>query len=499
MNIDISDTIIESHRQLSQANLRFLDFVQQNPGTLERSHFNRLLQLNVAHIRMQPWPTFIDRACRQEIETAAVGIFNLIKTIPLRMFDNNREKISRYYEIPMALVNFFMTGIENGDDLSGFTGHLTARGDYVYTSSGFKCIEYNVSPNFLGLEATDYLGTALSVPMISTFMEEQHLTLSSREIYLQMFRHIVETARKKLNAADIRYELNAAMISPGIQSGQMYRAEERFNDPFKRFLRQEYPGLLGHFFACDYHHLEVNKNDGALTYNGHPIHVVQELYKGFVPADILALMVKGKVLILDGPISPLLGNKLTIALLSEGGDNGTFDSEECQLIKKHIPWTRKITPGETFYDGDRVRMEEFLLSHRERLVIKPSIGYGGFGVFIGAATAEDRWKQVVATALAKRDWQNIPIHSPITVSQWGQLAQTANQMGAWVVQEYSPSRPYLYQSGTRGCCEHEAVWGFIVLGSLYAGGVIRTLPKKEGGTVINSHQGAEISLILEVE
>ena len=62
-----------------------------------------------------------------------------------------------------------------------------------------------------------------------------------------------------------------------------------------------------------------------------------------------------------------------------------------------------------------------------------------------------------------------------------------------------PSCPYLYQVGEQGCAPHHAVWGLFVFGSRYNGGFVRMLPEKGNQGVINSHQGAEESIILEVE
>jgi len=68
-----------------------------------------------------------------------------------------------------------------------------------------------------------------------------------------------------------------------------------------------------------------------------------------------------------------------------------------------------------------------------------------------------------------------------------------------VVQEYTESYPYLFQSGTNGCIEHHAIWGLLVFGTRYAGGYLRILPKENGKGVINTYQGAEKTVIVEVD
>ena len=55
------------------------------------------------------------------------------------------------------------------------------------------------------------------------------------------------------------------------------------------------------------------------------------------------------------------------------------------------------------------------------------------------------------------------------------------------------------QEGEEGCSEHNAIWGIFMFGNSYGGCFLRTLPKKNNRGIINSRQGADISIIYEVE
>jgi uncharacterized circularly permuted ATP-grasp superfamily protein len=167
-----------------------------------------------------------------------------------------------------------------------------------------------------------------------------------------------------------------------------------------------------------------------------------------------------------------MSNKLNLALLSENKDSDIFTSEERKAINKYIPWTRKVVPGDTTYGTKKVKLEDFMLSRREQLVLKPSEGLGGQGVYVGRYTLPHQWKQLVEKAITEHKW---------------------------VVQEYIQSQPYLYQTSENGCAEHHAVWGLFIFDSHYAGGFVRILPEKNTQGVINSSQGAEESILLEVE
>jgi hypothetical protein len=87
----------------------------------------------------------------------------------------------------------------------------------------------------------------------------------------------------------------------------------------------------------------------------------------------------------------------------------------------------------------------------------------------------------------------------VSGERWNKLVQRALKNKNWVIQEYVESLPYLYQAGETGCVEHRVVWGFFVFGSRYAGATVRLLPWKDDKGVINVHQGAEKSIVIEVE
>jgi glutathione synthase/RimK-type ligase-like ATP-grasp enzyme len=164
---------------------------------------------------------------------------------------------------------------------------------------------------------------------------------------------------------------------------------------------------------------------------------------------------------------------LNLALLSdyEALESSTFSDEEKKVIHRYIPWSRKIVPGYTDHGKKKVKLENFICINKDQLVIKPSGGRGGAGVYIGQHTPQPKWEE---------------------------LLETAVHQGNWLVQEFVSSLPLLYQDGEVGCEVHNVVWGFLVLGSQYGGTVIRVLPQKHDKGVINYHQGAKVGVLFEV-
>jgi uncharacterized circularly permuted ATP-grasp superfamily protein len=167
----------------------------------------------------------------------------------------------------------------------------------------------------------------------------------------------------------------------------------------------------------------------------------------------------------------LVSNKLNIALLSEHEESELFTPDERESIKKYIPWTRKTAPGQTRYQGETVNLETFVLANKEKLVLKPSFNLGGEQILIGLYTSQPEWEKEINKAFHQK---------------------------AWLVQEYIKPTAYLFQEGEEGCAAHSIVWGIFVFAGTYAGSFLRTLSTESNKGIINTHQGADISVVFEV-
>lgn len=176
----------------------------------------------------------------------------------------------------------------------------------------------------------------------------------------------------------------------------------------------------------------------------------------------------------NGPVTQLLSNKLTQALLSENENTGVFSRQESQWIKTYIPWTRRIVPGKINFADGTFHLEDLLYTHREQLVIKPVREMGGKDVSVGKFTPAPQWEEVVNRALG-------------------------DKTGNWIAQEYIEPAVHLYQYGNQGCAEHQVIWGIFIFGTAYGGGSLRLIPYENTNGVINTRQGATKTIIFEVE
>ncbi len=464
----ISNDVYEAHRELSTCSVNFLEFIKDNPESVDRSNFQAIVSdKTYAYFRAQPWPTFINKGTKKEMEEAGIKVFDLITSIPERLFDFDPHKMSSYYQLPVNEMKLMLYGIDN-HHMSGLLG----RADFILSpSDGLKCIEFNMNPS-LGGWGIDFLESIyINTPVIAKFLKEYKVQLRKNHLFQTLMECLIERALERFGRETwFNEEINIAIGFPKYVERIMGRLNDQLKDLYKYILRQKHNAVNGDIFICDFENLQWSGH--SLMLRDKRIHVLIEMCYGEIPFIFMELVRSGNLLICNGPITRVMSNKLNLALLSQHQESDVFSEEERETIRKYIPWTRKIMPGETTYKAGKVRLGDFMISNQEQLVMKPSIGYGGKGVSLGFNTPPNQWKQDVEKALRERNR---------------------------AVQEYVPSNWYLYQVGEQGCASREAVWGYFIFSSRYAGGFVRIMPEADNKRVINAGQGAEESIVLEVD
>jgi hypothetical protein len=347
--------------------------------------------------------------------------------------------------------------------------NLFGRGDFFLSASGLKCLEYNMASNIGGWQLPIFQSMYLENPIIARFVEEYNIKVIDNCLVSIAFRFVIDNGLKKFSRAG--NEINIALVEEWKKDPLEHTPQELYLcRAYQDLLQKEYPGLTGEIITCNYPHLET-RGDGVF-FRGKRVHIIIEYYGGYVPLEMLTAFQVGDVIIYNGSITPLVAGKLTLALLSENKDSGYFSPEEQEVIEKYVPWSRKIVDSETLYRDKKVKLLDFIRTHREELVMKPSDGMAGVGVYVGVYTPQDQWEKALDEAL---------------------------KHGAWLVQERVEPVRFLYQAGDDGCCLHDSVWGLFNFGSRYGGGFLRVMPTTSGSGVINCKQGATVSMLIEVE
>jgi len=464
--MEITGELEQTLKKLSKVNIDFLEFVKKNPESLKSASFDTLKSSSYSY-KLQAWPTFINPQTKASFLEMGVKVCNLIKSIPARLFDNNAKRIAAYFEQPEAVVNLQVEGI-TPEHLANMVG----RADFTFSPWGLKCLEFNISVGISGWQLPEWESLYLKTPIIDRFLKENQVEISN-ENYLGLFLdHIIRWA-SPLAGPDAKAGnpgLNMVMLVQGYNENHQH--QNTLLEDIRRLYKEKLSckALTGDVFMCTIPHLEYG--DNRVYFRGNRVHGIIELLHGIVTPGVMKAYTAGNLRLLNGPMTGVLSNKLNLALLSEHEDSGVFSSEERETIKKYIPWTRKIIPGETSYRGEKIILENFLITNKDKLVIKAPLGLGGQRVGIGQGMFRREWENLVKTALRKKDF---------------------------LVQELVESPRGLYQQGEDGCAYHDTVWGVWILGSRYGASFVRVQPAGNARKVVSGAQGAEISVVFEAD
>lgn len=462
--MSLSAEIQAAHAWLSECSVEFLEYALASPECLRRSSFTQLDRRDdFVQYPLQPWPTFVGTAALAEMERASVDLCRLIKSVPERIFDRDPARISRYYGISEPNSSLIAELLGNQTLMDG----LLARGDFVQGASGLQCLEFNIDGYLGGWQAEIWSRLCVEVPVIARFLRERsgRYSFVNRDVAQACLEHLVAGA---LRAELAQGELNVAIaIPPRERRG---RAVDDFAQRKLSALLERTAGVeRGRVVICDIP--ELQEREGCLYVGGTRIHVLVEQFGGMIGRPAFHCLMRGTVNVHNGPITPVLTDKRNLALLSEHLDSDRFSAAERRILQEHLPWTREVTDRMVREEGHQKSLADLIMARRQNLVLKPAQSARGEGVLLGRSLSVLEWSDAVRKALS--------------------------EPGAWIVQEYLESLPFLYQNGESGCAPHDVVWGFFVFGRSFSGGFLRMLPSGAPG-VINAARGATEGVIVEV-
>jgi hypothetical protein len=461
--MQLKNQTLERHRYLSAYNETFLRHASINTAYQARKEF-RDIQLEGGFIPMQPWPTFIGCQFEMELKHAATRVLKLIKSIPNRVFENDMERMASYYGISPQRARFLFKGAD-----TVLLDHLLGRADFIHSAEGLKCLEYNISANIGGWQAPIWETRYLANRHIKEFVTQNNLAPKNPNAVTLSLEHMIRYAMRRFSHS--LDTVNVAVVVPDYQESMSGSAQENYlNQAFKYILQKTFPGLEGQLIFANVYKLEQKNSE--LWCKGLRIHALLECHQGLLPDEVMVAVERKNVAICNGPISWIMENKLNLALLSDPANQSNYSPDERQWINRYIPWSRRTVNGKTDYRGDEVDLRSLVVSEKERFVLKAAQEFGGMEVYLGHTTPAQEWRERVAAAFTD---------------------------GCWIVQEFVPSVPYLYQAGEQGADEFNVVWGLFMFGETYGGGVNRILPCSHKKGIINAPNGAEVSVIFVLD
>jgi hypothetical protein len=97
--------------------------------------------------------------------------------------------------------------------------------------------------------------------------------------------------------------------------------------------------------------------------------------------------------------SELGTKKAVFDLLTDDAVTADFPAMEKRAIKDFIPWTRLVQAAKTTYNGHTVDLPDFVMRHREKLVLKPNDDSAELNSVFGASTDDLGWEKALRQAM----------------------------------------------------------------------------------------------------
>jgi hypothetical protein len=451
------------HGRLSRRNLEFREYAVATPEAQVRANFSTVAErAGRFTVPVQPWPTFVRRDRLTAWEQQAIALERLIKDIPRRLFDNDPARIASVFCLPSEQLATVIMAEPNG------IPEALSRLDFIEVDGELKLLELNSGSYLGGCELSTLAGSLPAEPMLAPFFGGVEAPVRSTQPAL--LRHMLRNLRDSplAEGAD-RFDIGYVFTRGGLED-LLCNVTHVFYNQTARSVAEE----LGIDFPCALHCLdesEIEVRGDRVYANGIRLHAIFEQYENLTSKELFRSMKSGRLHLYTGPATAVVGSKRNVALLYELRDTEVFSDEERALIERSVPWTHAIQPTEVEWDGSTAYLPELLQAERQRLVLKPALASAGVNVFLGRSTPEEKWREMVRTAL----------EGP----------------GRWIVQELMASPPDLYQIGDEGCRACEVVWGLYSFGGEPGGGYLRL--DAVGGGPLNVGQGADVGFYFAVD
>ena len=129
--------------------------------------------------------------------------------------------------------------------------------------------------------------------------------------------------------------------------------------------------------------------------------LIHEFLTGFDRAHPLIRAYRNHDICLVNPFRcKIMHKKACFEILTDEEHQHWFTRRENEVIRRCVPWTRRVLDRRTTRHGRSIALLDFIRRNRALLVLKPNDDYGGRGVYLGPRLDEQAWSDAIATALA---------------------------------------------------------------------------------------------------
>ena len=348
----------------------------------------------------------------------------------------------------------------------GTTVTKQSRADLYMDETGFKLLEFNMGSALGGIDQSDMARALLDQPVLAEFAQAHRLGY-------------VDTMREQVNnmLVESGFEHGSRPVLATVDWPSSYETLEPYMRHFATRLQDM--GIDAHVG----HIGQLEVRDGGVWLGELKVDIIQRL---FMLEDLLeysdasALMdpildaaARGEVKIFTPLDSEMFASKGALAVLSDEANRKYFDQQTLASLDRILPWTRMVRTGPvTLEDGSQVELLDYVLSHQDDLVLKPTSRHSGEGVLLG-------WTEDAGAEL------------------WEERVRDALD-GAWVIQRRIRPVPELFPMPDGDPVPWIVNWGVFTVVNGYGGVYARAATVESNLEVVRLFAGASVGCCLHV-
>lgn len=369
-------------------------------------------------------PMFIGKAEMAACTDALTQIFNLLVSLPVRLFGGDFSSYCRAINIDPCRAAM----------IERFAGPPTlyGRADMYHDGISLKLLEFNTDSVIGGTERSEVSRLLLEVDAFRRFADAHGLS----------YVHTGERVVRALHAAAQSVTGGAIPTVAYVERDGGLSGYMSLVLSFQEMMRRlGVDVMLGEIS-------QLQSKAGRLCLHGKPIDVVlryfgiEDIPRSGSAAEAVERIFRaheeGKVVLWTTMRSWQIFNKGCLALLSDNRSREAFSPQERNIIDRVLPWTRRIIAG------DRDVMEQ-CRAYRNALILKPYGGYGGAGVIAGWKVSDNEWKEVLLEVSRNGDHvaqrRIVPRTEPVVNPETGKVENWSAVWDAYLTPEgYAGSR-----------------------------------------------------------
>ena len=396
-------------------------------------------------------PVILSRENTEKLANASVSFPMLVRKMIKIIFNDDVKKIANFYGVDDKYLS---------DTLSmDILPHTICRNDIIHSKDGYKIIELNVSGNLGGWQ------THLYESLYRTNKNLKQFIGSTDTIKLtNILQHYVNCLVNSSQGGEEKVGLLVVIDDPAWHD----RVVSLYKVIFSRLKNSQHASFI--FVSAQD---DISFSDHKMYVGGQRVHAVLRRGDSKIltnsHSQLLDCFVNNNLVLPDNPLSVLLSDKRSLALLYSIKDDSAFTQHERELVDKYLPWTVLSGLEKITYGGKEIALGDFMRSHKDELVVKLADGYQGYSVHVGRYSNDQKWQELSNELLTNNKY---------------------------VIQQFYPSNALLAENGDQGYTLFDCIWGVFSFAGTYGGMNLRIMPQGNFG-IINAAQGAQVALVFE--